>query len=284
LGIALMLAAISVLSVTDMTQKLLTAELPPAQVMWMRFVFYLPALLPLVLMQPRRLVSAWPRMQAGRGVLFLCSTLLTTFAIAQLPLAEITTIGFAAPLVTTIMSVVFLHEKVGIRRWCAILVGFVGVLIVVRPGGAAFGWPAALVLIGTVAWSLAVVITRRIGAQDGAITTLCWTTGVCLIAGAAAAAPVWVWPAGWLWPILAFNGLGNLFGHYLIIRAIERAAASIVIPFTYFQLGWAVLWGWLVFQAVPDGGTVLGAAVIIASGIYIWHRERVRAAERRAGR
>ena len=122
------------------------------------------------------------------------------------------------------------------------------------------------------------------GAQDSAVTTLCWTAGVGLVGGAVLAAPALVWPQPWLWPLILVNGLGNLFGHYLIIRAIERAAASIVMPFSYFQLGWATLWGWLVFHAVPDAGTALGAVVIIASGLYILHRERVRAAEARAAR
>jgi len=278
-----MLAAISVLSCTDMISKVLTAEVPAAQVVWARYVFYLPVLIPMVMMQRAVLASAAPKLQVGRGLLFLGSTFFAMTAISHLPLAEMATIGFASPFATTIMSVLFLSEKVGVRRWSAIVVGFIGVLIVVRPGGVAFGWPAALVLTGTVMWSLAFVITRRIGAHDRTLTTLVWTTGVGILGGLPLAVQVWTWPDAGLWGLMAVNGMGNVLGQFLIIRAVERAAASIVIPFVYIQLAWATFYGWLIFDQTPDGGTLLGAAVIIGSGVYIWHRERVRAAEKKAG-
>ncbi len=281
-AIALMIAAGVIFALTDAIVKLLTDELPPAQIVWSRYVFYLPVLIPWALLRRRDLVVASPWPQMARGTLLFVSTVLATFAIADLPLAEMTTIGFTGPLMTTALSVFMLSEKVGIRRWCAVVVGFIGVMIVMRPGGAAFGLPALLTLSGTLAWSFGFVLTRRLGARDSALATLCWTTAIGIAGGSVLVLFYWVPPSATAWGLMAVNGIGNLFAQWLVIRSLERAAASIVVPLIYVQLAWATILGWLVFGQTPDGGTWLGAAIVIASGIYVWHRERVRASQRRS--
>jgi drug/metabolite transporter (DMT)-like permease len=282
-AIVLMVAAGVIFAATDAIVKFLTDELPPAQIVWSRYFFYLPILVPWALLRRRDLAVASPWPQMARGTLLFVSTVLATIAIADLPLVEMTTIGFTGPLMTTALSVFMLSEKVGIRRWAAVTVGFIGVLIVMRPGGAAFSWPALLTLSGTLAWSFGFVLTRRLGAHDSALATLCWTTAIGLVGGTILAVPAWVEPSVAAWGWMAINGAGNLFAQWLVIRSLEKAAASIVAPLIYVQLAWATILGWLVFGQTPDAGTWLGAAVIIASGIYIWHRERVRASQRSRG-
>lgn len=280
-AIAMIVCSGVLFAITDAVVKFLTAELPPAQIAWSRYLFYLPILVPWALARRRQLKVASRMMQATRGGLMLASTLIATVAIADLPLAEMSTISFTGPLATTVLSIFLLSERVGPRRWAAVIVGFVGVLVVMRPGGVATGWPALLALAATIIWSLGFVLTRRLGARDSAVATLCWTTAVGLVGAGAMMVPTWTWPSAFAWTLLAFNGAGNLLGQWLVIRALERAAASIIAPLIYVQLAWASLLGWLVFHQVPDGGTVAGATLIVASGLYVWHRERVRASLRR---
>jgi drug/metabolite transporter (DMT)-like permease len=285
-GILLILASVVLFSVSDAMAKLLRLQgLPAAEVAWLRYLVFallaagLAARGRALLLRPKR-----PRLQLLRGVTLVGSAVLFVGGLGYLQIAEATAITYIAPGFVTALSIAFLGEQVGIRRWAAVLAGFLGVLIVVRPGSGTFQPAALFPLASAFCWASTIVITRRMGAGDRTETTVLWSalTGLLLLC-------VLV-PFGFVLPSAAQLGLGvahgvfSSVGQYLVILAYRQAAASALAPFSYVQLLFSTTLGWLIFSAVPDGGTLLGAAVIIASGLYTVHRERVRARERAAAR
>jgi drug/metabolite transporter (DMT)-like permease len=182
------------------------------------------------------------------------------------------------------LSIVFLGETVGWRRWSAAAVGLVGVLIVVRPGTGAFQLASIFPLLAALSWAGAVIVTRKMAGADDATTTLAYSAVVGLVVLTA------FLPLGWVTPGWREIGLGialgilSTVGHLFVVLAYRRASASVVAPFSYFQLIVSGTLAFLVFGAVPDRWTFVGAAVIAASGLYTAHRERVRAAELRRSR
>ena len=177
---------------------------------------------------------------------------------------------------TTALSIPLLGEKVGIRRWLAVLVGFVGVLVVIRPGTAAFD-PAALFPVASASfWALALIVTRKMSHRDTPLTTLVYASVVGFVV---ATLPLpWFWTTPDLPALAMILGMGvlSLSGHYLLVQAFQLGSVSILAPFAYSQMIWATLFGYLVFHNLPDLLTWVGAIVIILSGVYVWHRERVR--------
>jgi drug/metabolite transporter (DMT)-like permease len=279
-GIALMLLSMAVFSVMDGVSKLLAAELHPFEVAWGRFLFVTLILVPALAMRPRALVSAHPRRQILRGFCMLGSALFFIAGLAQLPLAEASAIGFVSPFMITALSIPLLGEQVGIRRWSALAVGFIGVLVVMRPGSAAFD-PAALFPIASAAcWALGIIITRQMQGREGVLTTLAWSTAVGFAALSLVVWPFWQGPTALQWALLAAMGVLSTGGQVLLIASFRYAGASLLSPFSYSQMVWATMIGFFVFGHLPDAWTWAGAAIIIASGIYTLHRERVRARER----
>ena len=197
-----------------------------------------------------------------------------------LPIAEATATSFAAPLFITALSIPLLGEKVGPRRWAATFVGLLGVLIVVRPGTDAFQPASILPLVAALTWASAVVVTRRTSAGDTALTTLAYSAIIGVVVLTALLPIVWAPPD---WRTLAFGtliGCAATAGHWLIVIAFRFGDASVLAPFTYTQLVWSTTLGAILFGAAPDVWTLLGASVIVASGLYTAHREQVRARER----
>ncbi|MCC6468564.1 MAG: DMT family transporter [Alphaproteobacteria bacterium] len=277
-GILLMIASMAVFSAMDCTSKFLAASYHPVMVTWGRQAIQILLLAPIVLwMGPARtLRSAAQGVQVLRGLLLIASTICFVSGLARLPLAEASAIGFVSPMFTTALSIPLLGEKVGVRRWAAMLVGFAGVLVVIRPGTAAFD-PAALFPVASAAfWAFALIVTRRMSRRDTALTTLVYASVVGLVAAS--------FPLPWYWStpdlaavgLMAMMGVMSLAGHYLLVTAFERGMVSILAPFSYSQMLWAIMFGYLVFDSLPDAWTAVGAAVVIASGVYVWHRERVR--------
>lgn len=278
-GILLMIASMAVFSGMDATSKFLTSDYHPLMVAWGRYVMQTLLLVPLVLWTGvmRTLRSAAPMRQVWRGACLYGSSICFVGGLSQLPLAEAAALGFVSPMFTTALSIPFLGEKVGVRRWAAIVIGFVGVLIVIRPGTTAFNVAALLPILSAAFWAVALIITRQMSYRgDPPLTTLVYTS----LAGVAIGTPTlpWFWTApdlnGWL--IMAAMGAMSIGGHYLLVQAFQRGSASILAPFSYSQMIWATLLGYFAFHALPDLWTWIGAAVIISSGVYVWHRERVR--------
>jgi drug/metabolite transporter (DMT)-like permease len=270
--------AVICFATNDAWTKHLTQEFAPLQVVWARYAGHSLVLLPIVALMARRrrLALTQPGLQIARGLLMMICTICATYAYAVLPLAELTALGFSGPLAATVLAIPVLGEHIGIRRWSAVLVGFVGVLIVVRPGTAAFDPAALLIVGGSCIWALGFVVTRLMATGDGAVPILIWTAAIGLVCSSVLVVPVWQTPDLWgAAQLLAMGGF-NLFGQFLLIRAVVHAPASVVVPLTYTQLVWASLIGFFAFGSTPDLWTIAGAGIITASGLYVWHRERVR--------
>lgn len=278
-AVATMCVGIFCLVVNDSFAKWLTAYYSPLQIVFGRNLLALPIVVALVLWLRGRegLGTRHLMLHAARGVLMVASAYAFFRGIAVLPLAEATSLIFAAPIFITALSVPLLGEKVGWRRWTAVLVGFMGVLIVVRPGAAAFHPASLWVLAAAVQYALLMISARWIGEDEDAWTLMVWVVIFQLLYSGLTAPLVWVPPDPWhLLPVLGMAVFGTL-GMTLISQAFRLGAAAVVAPFEYTALIWASLFGWLFWGEVPERWVYLGAAVIVASGIYIVVREtRVR--------
>ncbi|MGO8917676.1 MAG: DMT family transporter [Stellaceae bacterium] len=277
LAIGMVLLAVALFSVMDALSKLMTARFDPVELVWGRYLAILALLAPLLVREPRLLVARRPGLQLLRGVCVLGAAVFFIAGLARLGLADATAIAFASPLLVTALSIPLLREQIGLRRWSAVAVGFLGVLVVIRPGSGAVGPAALLPLLSAACWALSIVVTRRMGGADRPATTLFYSTLIGVALSSAALPVVWQ-PAGAAdWATMAAMGALSAVGQYLLIAALARGAASLLAAFSYSQMIWSTLMGFLVFGAAPAAGTWSGGAVIVASGLYIAHRERVRA-------
>lgn len=276
-GIFLVLLAVGLFSIMDALSKLLAARLDPVEVVWGRYLAILVLLAPLVARRPLLLVTAQRGLQLQRAVAVLGAALLFIFGLQRLALADATAIGFASPLIVTALSIPLLHEQVGLRRWSAVGVGFLGVLIVVRPGSGAIGWAALLPLSSAACWAYGIVLTRRMGGAERPLTTLVYSSVLGFALSSLALPFVWLPPSLADCAIMAAMAVLSAGGQYLFIAGLAHGAASLLAPFSYSQMIWSTLMGYLVFAAVPGLSTWCGAALVVGSGVYIAHRERVRA-------
>ncbi len=275
-GIGFMCLAVLLLPTMNAMAKMLAHDYPLVQVVWARFAGHLVAMTILFWpkLGPGLFRSRRPRLQLGRSAVMFVSN---TAFIGGLPLIQLATasaIMFTAPLLVTAMSVPFLGERVGPRRWAAVLVGFAGILIIVRPGGDVGNLGALLILISATTFAIYQIMTRKLAAHDAPETTIVYTAFV------AAAAMSVALPFDYRLPDSAFDtllfvlvgALGGL-GQYFVIKALSNGPASVISPIGYGELIVATSLGYLVFGAFPDGWTWVGAAIIVASGLYIAIRE-----------
>lgn len=278
-AIALMCAAVTLFSCLDATAKFLISHssLPTLQVVWIRFIGQ--ALLMAIMLGPWTIPSLLKTQKFGwqiaRSFLMLGCTACNFIAVQYLRLDQTVAIAFLAPLVVAALAGPFLGEWVGWRRMLAILTGFFGIFIVVRPGLTEVHWAFAVSFLSMLAYALFMLVTRKLSAYDPPLVTLFYS----LLVGAFLVAPFalheWVWPDVW-WQVGLLLSLGVFggAGHYLLILAYRLAPASSVSPFLYFQLISMVTLGYLVFGDVPDHWSLIGSGVVIASGVYLVHRER----------
>ena len=277
-GIALILASTVFLGVSDVTAKYLSATLPSIEIAWIRFTVFAVIMVPA--MMPGSPLFALPtdrlRLQLLRGLTVLASSLFFISGLRFLPIAEASATGFVAPLFVTALSIVFLGEKVGLRRWIATAVGLIGVFIILRPGFGAFHPAAFFPIVSALAWACTLIMTRMMSGTERAVTVMAYSSivGVCILT---AMVPfVWVTPS---WHDILFGifiGVASTAGQWIVVLAFRYADASVLAPFSYMQLLWVSILGFLVFGELPDVWTVTGAAFIVASGLYTAHRERVR--------
>ncbi len=277
-GIALVLASTIFLGISDVTAKYLSATLPSIEIAWIRFLVF--AIIMTPAMMPGSPLYALHTNRLGlhlvRGAALLGSSLFFISGLRFLPIAEASATGFVAPLFVTALSIVFLGEKVGLRRWIATGVGLVGVLIILRPGTGAFHPAAFFPLVSALAWACTLIMTRMMSGTERAITTMTYSSIAGLFILSALVPFVWVTPT---WHDIAFGiliGVASTAGQWIVVLAFRYADASVLAPFSYTQLLWVSVLGFLVFGEVPDVYTITGAAFIVASGLYTAHRERVR--------
>jgi drug/metabolite transporter (DMT)-like permease len=278
-GIGLMILAIGLFTVMDTLGKGLTASYPVPQVVWARYFFQFALMLLLI---PRVGVSGLvgtsrPGMHVVRGLLLAVSTLCLIKAVSIVPLADAYTITFVAPLLVTVFSIPLLGERVGWRRWSAVLAGFAGVLIVIRPGVGTPHWALLLSLMTALGFALYQILTRKVSAVPGETSLAMLFYLACVGTAIMTAYMPFAWqavaPLDWL-PMVAMGALGGL-GHLILIRALTVAPASLLAPFVYSQIVWALVLGYLVFGDAPDVWMLLGGTVIVASGLYVFYREGV---------
>lgn len=281
LGIGLMLASVALLPIMDGFAKAMADSFAIVQLVWARFLFQSLLIVPLALgTSPRAMLRPGHLpLQLGRGVGILIGTFLFFSAIRTMPIADALALLFIAPLIVTALSPLVLGEPVGVRRWMAVLVGFGGALVVLRPGLTVLQ-PGALLALGAGAsFAGYVLLTRRLSHAAPPLVTLAITSLVCLVVTSALLPTVWVTPQPMQLAAMAAMGAIGAGGHYLIIRAFEKAPASLLAPFGYGEILTATIVGYYWFGDFPDGMTWLGIAILIASGIYISVRERVRREE-----
>ncbi|TAJ83229.1 DMT family transporter [Reyranella sp.] len=266
-------------SVLNAISKTLSQTFPVVEVIWGRYIFAFIFMLVLFLPQSGMNLFRWHNVpsQIIRGLLLFFSSFLYFHGIVYLPLATAASISLTSPLVVTALSSKFLGEPVGPRRWAACAVGFIGALIVVRPGHAHFEWHSLLIVASTLCSSLYQLFSRRYGQTERPDASATMAT----IVGTVVAMPLlpfeWVTPTlGWHWALFVGMGVMAGVGHYFLTIAYSQAPAAVVAPFNYMQLLGAALLGYLVFQDVPDFWTWIGAGVIVCSGLYLGHVERQR--------
>ncbi|PWC51543.1 multidrug DMT transporter permease [Azospirillum sp. TSA6c] len=283
-AILLVVLGVACLSCSDATAKYLGRTLPPAEIAWMRYVVFTALVMPLALRGGSLSVlkTTRPGLQVVRGLGMLGSALFFIMAMQHLPLAEAAAISFVSPVFVTVLSILLLAEKVGVRRWAALLVGLAGVIIVIRPGAEGFQPASLLPILTAFSWALDLVATRKMTVQENPLTTMVWSALTGLIALTALLPLHAAWPTPWEMLLGAFIGLVYTLAQWLLILAYRQGEASVLAPFTYVQLIWSTALGFVVFGAVPDHWTFVGTGVIIASGLYTAHRERMRARERRS--
>jgi drug/metabolite transporter (DMT)-like permease len=280
-GILLMCAGVSIFPFMNAAVKLLGARYPVTEIVWARFTGHLVVMLIVFLPHygRRLLATRRPAVQIARSLLMLGSNALFVIAIARVPLATASAIGFTSPLIVTALSVPLLHENVGIRRWSAVAVGFAGALLVIRPGSGLHDPAVLLLLLGSAAYALYQIATRWVSFYDEAATGIVFSALLGSLVTSFVLPFVWVTPHGLL-DIALFAALGLLggAGHYFVIRAFQAGPAAVIAPLGYVELVGTTALGYLIFGNFPDLWTWIGAAIIIASGIYIAFRERRRRA------
>ncbi len=277
-GILLMLAATSILPFNDAIAKSLTAGFLVVQVVWARFAFHALMIGPAVIARHgvRALWPERPWVQIARGFLIGFSTLCFVTSISRVPMADAVALLFVTPLLVTALSPFLLGESVGPRRWAAVIVGFIGVLIVVRPGADVTDPYAFFALGAGVSNTFYVILTRTASTTAPPLVSLFYT-GLIPALGYSLALPfVWQLPTALEWGMMVAMAACGAMAHLLLIGSYTRAPAPYLQPFAYNEITMSVVIGFLVFGDFPDAVTWGGIAVIVASGIYISFRERVR--------
>jgi drug/metabolite transporter (DMT)-like permease len=269
------LGAMLVFSGMDGLSKILAVDYHPLEISCVRSLFTILVLAPFFARDTSALRTTKPLHQIGRGLCMTASSVLFIAGLSELPIADATAIGFVSPLLVTALSIPFLGEKVGIRRWSAVIVGFIGVVIVVRPGTGAFNPAALYPLVSAATWALGLILTRLMRNSESVLTTILYTTLIGLVITALALPWVWRTPDLQGWSLMAAMGVLSAIGQTMLIAALTRAAASLVAPFSYSQMLWATLIGLFVFHTIPDAVTWVGTAILIGSGLYTIHRERI---------
>ncbi|WP_436166834.1 DMT family transporter [Bosea sp. LjRoot9] len=278
-GIGLILLSTFFLTASDVVSKLLTATVPPLQITWLRYGVFTVIMLAIVARSGglERLRTRKPMLQFLRGLGVTGSSILFVIGLKYLPIADATATSFIAPLFVTALSIPILGETIGWRRWTATLVGLLGVLIVVRPGGAGFQLASLLPVVSASTWAFALIVTRMMSRTESPLTTLAYSAviGFAIVSA--------VMPFAWQ-PLTAemvwlgvFVGTTSTIGHWLVVQAFRHADASLLAPFSYMQLLWAAIFGFFLFAVLPDIWTLVGAVIIAGSGLYTAHRERIKA-------
>ncbi|WP_321500238.1 DMT family transporter [Breoghania sp.] len=276
-GILLIVVTVAFFSVLDTTAKYLSQELPTLQVVWFRFTSHFVMAIFFFRVWKRRhiLHTKRPVLQVVRSLGLLGTTIFNFMALRYLQLSDTVTIMFAGPLLVTALAGPVLGEWAGRRRWTAIGVGFLGVLIVTRPGLGGLHWAVSLSLAAMICYAVYALTTRILTETDSVDGMLLISGAVASLAMTPVVVTVWETPQSLgTWALLCSTGFFGGFGHWLLTKAHAIVPAPVLAPFFYSQIVWMVALGYIVFGDVPGFTTILGASVIVGSGLYLLYRER----------
>ena len=276
-AIVILACGVSLFGVMDGLAKLLAGDYSVVQVVWARYAFAIPVLLATA--PPRRWLRLFqcerPSLQAARGLLPLLASVTVIIGLGLMPLADATAISFASPLLVVALSVPLLQERVSVHSWIGVAAGFMGVLLIIRPGAGAIAW-AAVFPLGTASFfALYQVLTRMVSRGDDPIVTLAWTVAVGLVLTTPLLPFAWYPVRITDWPLLVVSGLLFGLGQFLLIRAFAMAPAAVLAPFTYTQIVAAIAFGVAIFGDIPDRWTILGTTLVIAAGVYVLRRQAI---------
>ena len=263
------------LPIMDGFAKYLSADLPVLQITWARYFFTVAFTFPVMFFFYRNQLrwSDKPKLQILRGLILLVANICFFYSISVISLAKALTLAFVAPLIVTSFSPMFLGEKVGIRRWSAVVVGFIGSLVVIRPGFVEINL-ASLAALGTgVMYGFYLIITRKLSTSDNPLLTLLLTGMVGAVIITCVVPFVWIQPTLNQWSMMAAIGVFACIGHLFLILSLKYADASKLAPFSYFEIITNIIIGYYFFSDFPDNWTFLGLFIIVLSGIYISRRE-----------
>jgi len=270
------LLAWAILPFMDTIAKYLSSDLSFFQITWARYFFTVLFTLPFMFFFFRKNLT-WttqPKLQIFRGLTLLFANVLFFYSISVISMAKALTLAFVAPLITTALSPIFLGEKVGFRRWSAVIVGFIGSLIVIRPGFIEFNLASVAALGTGFFYGIYLIITRKLHRSDSPLLTLLLTGVVGVVVASFLVPVVWINPTFNQWSLLALMGIFACLGHLFLILSLKYADASKLAPFGYFEIVTNIILGYYFFSDFPDFWMWIGLLIIISSGIYITLRER----------
>lgn len=277
-GILLMVAAIGIFVTMDTIAKYLAQWYPVPGLIWARYVINLAMLLAWFAARGelRRIRTARPGIQIARGLLLASATFFYFSALRVMPIADAAGISFVLPLFVAVLAVPMLGEQLDLPRAIAILVGMVGALMIVRPGSSVFTASSLLPVAMAVCNALYQILTRKVAGLEHPLTSLVWGAIVGALLFSAVAPFAWETPqTAFHWALLGVIGLFASIGHYLLIRAYDYANATLLAPYTYTAMVWAIALGFAVFGHLPDAWSVGGMAVIVAAGMFLAGRQRL---------
>jgi drug/metabolite transporter (DMT)-like permease len=276
-GIALMCGAVACFSGIDACAKYLNSYLDIVQIVWARytFAFFFSFAISNPIARPTLMRTKRPWLQFGRSFLLIASTALNIVALRHLQLDQTVSIMFSTPLLVALLAGMLLGEWVSLSRWVAISIGFIGVLVVMRPGVGGIHPAAIFTVAGTILYSIYMIATRVLARTDSTETTVFYSNVVGFVGTTLLLPLVWSTPQSWTVAVImiAIGAFGAL-GHYLLIAGHRLAPAPVLAPFIYTQIVWMVALGYIFFGNVPSAWTLAGAAIVICSGLYLLLSER----------
>ncbi len=275
-AVALIIAAGTMLAGMDAFAKFLALQVPLIMVLWGRYFFHTLITFSAYSLKTRSfqfLRARRPGLQFIRACALFGATCFMYEAITRMPLGDAAAIQFLAPVLVTALSGLLLGEHVGPRRWMAVAFGFVGVLLVARPGSGVLGWNALLPLATAVLLAIYMMMTRIIRNQDDPAATTFYSTALGALILSILVIFNWQALTDVQWSLMIAMGAAGAGGHFMLVKAFHMAEASMLAPFTYAQVVAAIVWGFLIFGDVPSLWTISGAGVVVASGLYVWYRE-----------
>ena len=271
------LSAWVMLPIMDGFAKYLSSNLPVLQITWARYFFTVVFTLPIMFLFFRKSLvwTVKPKLQFIRGLILLTANICFFYSISVISMAKALTLAFIAPLIVTAFSPIFLNEKVGYKRWLAVIIGFIGSLVVIRPGFVEINL-ASIAALGTgIMYGFYLIITRKLSTTDNPLLTLLLTGVVGAVIISCVMPFVWVKPTLSHWSMMAAIGVFASIGHLFLILSLKFADASKLAPFSYFEIITNVIIGYYFFSDFPDSWTILGLLIIVFSGIYIYRRENL---------